>query len=107
MGQIPLDLQVGGFLRLRAPELCSPVRSPVLAHLARLPWHSRFVHENEGSRLLRELTPRDVFAAGVRDRKPRRLERLRPEHLGPYGSGWTARHGARRSRKTPPLLDIL
>src|SRR5690606_30287114 len=67
-----------------ARELRTALRPPVLPRLDRFPRYPGRVHARSRDRLLRELAARNAGAALVRDREPRRLARLRREHLGPY-----------------------
>ena len=81
-----LDQQLQGRLGplhgLRAPELRAALRPPVLAPLDRLSRHPGRDHAPARHRLLRELAPRRLRAARLRDRQSEGLVRVRRQRLG-------------------------
>ena len=77
-----LQGRLGPLHGLRAPELRAALRPPVLAPLDRFPRHPGRDHARARHRLFRELAPRRLRAARLRDRQSERLVRVRRERLG-------------------------
>src|SRR5712691_2794061 len=101
------DLQLGNVLRTDPRQLRSPLRTPILARVDRLPRNSGRVHAREGDRLLRELATSDGFAAVVRDRQSRTVEGLWRERLGSHRRRRAVRYDSRDQWTLAAVPDIL